>query len=303
MINNVEEETIKTILSELCVSTGNLTEKLEALATAMDEVKGQLRDLKKTDTHEIPVSVMKADDVAKAVKNNLTSSLVNSTLRVDSNVKASLDSYTVSRINAVIQSADRVSSEMEGLKPRRPLVGVNLAGKPFWWVCLSCLLVGMSVAIGTVIWACNTVASLEEAQKEQPSYWAERAYRGLVTLSRGDPARAYDYVMSHYHEDPMMIQKDVEKIEADVEAQLRIKRLVLEYADAEDVRILDWESDNGEWWILYRYYDEEKERSMHIWPSGLVEETFDKIVRNLEAARKYSKRRIWTELSRKQVEP
>lgn len=303
MINNLEEETFKTVLSELCVSTANLSEKMEALAADMDDVKGQLKDLKRADTHEIPVSVMKADDVAKAVKNNLTSSLVNSTLKVESNVKASLDPHTVSRINAIIQSADRQSSELEGFKPRRPLVRVNIAGKPFWLASLSVLVIGIFVALGSLIWANNEVASLEETLKEQPSYWAERAYRGLVTLGRGNPARAYDYVMSHYHEDPMMIQKDVEKIEADVEAHLRVKRLVLEYADAEDVRILDWESDNGEWWILYRYYDEEKERSMHIWPSGLVEETVDKIVRSLEAARKYSKRRIWTELSRKQVEP
>lgn len=299
MINNIEEATFKTILSELLVSMNMLEEKVEQLAAGQETVTTALRELKEAKQQRIPVSVMKTEDVVRTVKTNLDSGLVNSKVRVESHATASIDQYTMSRINSVVRSADRLASEVERIQPKKPLMSVNLAGKPFWWVCLSCLLVGISVAIGAVIWANDTVASIEKTLKEQPSYWAERAYRALVTLGRGDPAGVYDYVMSHYPEDPMMIQKDVQKIEADAESLLRVKRLVLEYADAGDVRILNWESDNGEWWILYRYYNEEKERSMHIWPSGQVEETYDKVVSDLETARKYSKRKIWTLLAPK----
>ena len=312
MISNQEEATFKGIIGMLAKKVEEQTKeieelkgKLDGVVTAQVNVDNSLKDFASARRTGSPVQVMRADAVDKSIKDNLTSQLVASSINVNvNNPVASIDNYSKVMIDGLINTANNMMDEIRSIKPRRPFLNLTFNGdKKLLWTALGLVTVFTLIAIGVIIWANNIVASMQDDLQNQPSYWGDRAYQASVILGQEDPAKTYEYVMSHYHEDPARIQKTVEKMEADVKADRLIKRYILQYVDAEDIRVLDWEKDGDEIWVLYRVFDEETERSLHIWPSGKAEQTQDKIVRSLEAARKYSKRKIWTELSRKREEP
>lgn len=64
--------------------------------------------------------------------------------------------------------------------------------------------------------------------------------------------------------------------------------------EATDIRVIKWEYRNEEWWFLYRYLNEETERSVYERQDGEVIETTDRIIDGLASAQKYYTRGFWS---------
>ena len=159
--------------------------------------------------------------------------------------------------------------------------GVGLAGL---------FLIGLIVAI---VWANKKENSIQE----KDFYWANRAYQAALLNDEERPGEAYHVIMSHFTEEPEKSKRVVDALEKDAQHYQEIKHYLLSFIrnkDPRDIRVLAWEINKGEGWFRYRFYDEETERSIHVWPDKKVEETTDKIVCDLASAQKYSKRKIWT---------
>lgn len=295
MIGQKEEETLKGAVLKLTKEVGELKEKVDNVVTAQGKVDSSLQDMATARRTGTPVQFMKAETVEKTIKDNLNSQLVGSTVNV--NVKdpvASIGKQSKEKIDGLISAAGNLIESNKAIKPRRPLMNFNIYdGKKFLWYGLAVAGVCLIASIWVVIWAGKKVNSIQE----QAFYWGDRAYQAALLQDEERPGDAYHMALSHFTDEPEKVKKYVDMIEKEAKEYQEIKQDLLSFigkTDPRDIRVLDWDIYHGEGWYLYRFFDEETERSVHVWPDGKVEETTDKIVTNLATAQKYSRRNIWT---------
>ena len=306
MIGQQEEATLKGVVSKLAKDIEQYNERLKALEDKVDgvvagqgDVNSSLQDLANARRTGTPVQVMKADAVDKSIKDNLTSQLIATSINVNVNDPvASIDNSSKAMINGLIKTANNMMEDIRSIKPRKPLLNLTVNGdKKLLWIAFGLVTVFTMLAIGVIIWANNKVASMQDDLQNQPSYWGDRAYQAMLQSDDTNPGEAYHIAFSHFDEQPEKVKKYVEKLELAAEQYQEWKQYLLSFIgkkDSRDIRVLAWEIDHGEGWFLYRFYDEETERSVHVWPDKKVEETTDKNVTDLASAQKYSKRKIWT---------
>lgn len=295
MIGQQEEATLKGAVLKLTKEVGELKEKVDNVVTAQGKVDSSLQDMATARRTGNPVQYMKAETVEKTIKDNLNSQLVSSTVNV--NVKdpvASIGKQSKEKIDGLISAAGNLIESNKAIKPRRPLMNFNIYdGKKFLWYGLAIAGVCLIATIWVIIWANKKVNSIQE----QAFYWGDRAYQAALLQDEERPGDAYHVALSHFTDEPDKVKKYVDMLEKEASRYQEIKTYLLSLLrkiDTRDIRVISWELDHGEYWILYRFFDEETERSVHRWPDGKVEETTDKIVTDLASAQKYSKRKIWT---------
>lgn len=302
IINPKEAETLRTVVGRVAKDMEDLTDKVGEVVSSQTKVESTLQDLATAKKTGAPVQYMEAAVVEKTIENKLNSQLVGSRVSVDVR-NATIGKESKEKIDGLIDSTGDLIKEAKNLvksnkaiKPKKPLMNITIKdGKKAMWfgVGLAGLfLVGMIVSI---VWANNKVNSIQE----KDFYWANRAYQAALLGDEDHPGETYHVVMSHFTDEPEKSKRVVDALEKDAQRYQEIKQYLLSFIrkkDTRDIRVLAWEIDKGEGWFLYRFYDEETERSVHVWPDKKVEETTDKIVTDLASAQKYSKRKIWTEI-------
>lgn len=295
MIGQQEEATLKGAVLKLNKEVGELKEKVEGVVTAQGKVESTLQEFATARRNGTPVQLMKAETVEKTIKDNLNSQLISSTVNVKVNdTVATIEKQSKEKIDSLITAAENLVESNKSIKPRKPLLNLTIhdGKKAIWFgVGLAGLfLIGM---VWAIVWANNKVNSIQD----QAFYWGNRAYQAALLSDDEDPGESYHVIMSHFTEDPEKSKEVVEALEKRANRYEEIKQYLLSFigkSDTRDIRVLDWEINHGEGWFLYRFYDEEAERSVHVWPDKKIEETTDKIVTDLASAQKYSKRKIWT---------
>lgn len=295
MIGPQEEATLKGAVLKLTKEVGELKEKVDGVVTAQGKVDSSLQEFATAKRTGTPVQFMKAETVEKTIKENLNSGLVNSTVTVNVNDPvATIGKQSKEKIDGLISAAGNLVESNKSIKPRRPLMNFNIYdGKKFLWIGLAVAGVCLIATIWAICWANKKVNSIQE----QAFYWGDRAYQASVLRDEAHPGEDYHFVISHYAEEPDKVKELVDVMEKEAKRYQDIKNYLLSLLrekDSRDIRVIAWELNKGEYWILYRFFDEETERSIHRWPDGKVEETTDKIVTDLASAQKYSKRKIWT---------
>ena len=311
MIGQQEEATLKGVVSKLAKDIEQNNERLKALEDKVDgvvagqgDVNSSLQDLANARRTGTPIQVMKAEVVEKTIEDKLTTQLVGTTVPVDVR-NATIGKESKEKIDGLMEStgslitaAEHLVESNKAIKPRKPLLNLTVNGdKKLLWIAFGLVTVFTMLAMGVIIWANNKVASIQDDLQNQPSYWGDRAYQAMLQSDDTDPGKAYHLAFSHFDEQPDKVKKYVEKLELEAEQYQEWKQYLLSFIgkkDSRDIRVLAWEIDHGEGWFLYRFYDEETERSVHVWPDKKVEETTDKNVTDLASAQKYSKRKIWT---------
>lgn len=292
MVGNKEEASLKVVVSMLSDNVEKLNEKVDCVVTAQEKVDSSLQEFAMARRTGVPVQVMKAEIVEKTIKDNLNTGLVNSTVKVSVNDPvASIDNESKNRITKLISASEDL---VKTIKPRRPLMNFKIYdGKKFLWFGLAIAGVCLIATIWAICWAYKKVNSIQE----QAFYWGDRAYQAALLNDDEKPGDAYHEAVSHFSETPNKVKEYVDILEKESSRYQEIKTYLLSLLrekDTRDIRIIAWELDHGEYWILYRFFDEETERSIHKWPDGKVEETADRIVKDLVTAQKYAKRKIWT---------
>ena len=297
MINNQEEATLKGVVGKLAREVENLIGKLDGVVTAQEKVDSSLKDIAQARRTGTPVQYMRAEVVEKTITEKLNTQLVASTVKVEVNDPvASIDKKTKDKISNLISATERLVESNKTIKTRRPLFN-NTEGVSKYVLIVGVLMIVTSfiTSFEVITWTNKKMLSF----RDQAFFWGNRAYEAAVTLDEEDPGYTYHLVMSYFQDDEEKVKKYVEGLEARADIYRQIKAFLKQHVNTVDVRVLKWEKDGAEWWILYRHYDDQVERSVHIWPSGEAEETTEKAVRSLEAARMYSKRRIWTPITEK----
>ena len=300
MIGQQEEATLKGAVLKLTKEVGELKEKVDNVVTAQGKVDSSLQDMATARRTGNPVQYMKAETVEKTIKDNLNSQLVGSKVSVDVR-NATIGKESKEKIDGLLKStgslitaAENLVESNKAIKPRKPLLNITIHdGKKAMWFGVGIaglFLIGM---IWAIVWANKKVNS----NQEQAFYWGDRAYQAALLHDEERPGDAYHVALSHFTDEPDKVKKYVDMLEKEASRYQEIKTYLLSLLreiDTRDIRVISWELDHGEYWILYRFFDEETERSVHRWPDGKVEETTDKIVTDLASAQKYSKRKIWT---------
>ena len=285
MINQQEENTFKAIIGKLANDIEEMKGKVEGIISNQQKINTSLQEMttaKKTGT---PVNYMSADVAKKAINDNLNSR---------PNPVASIDEKSKEKINGLISASESLVESNEKIKPRKPLLKITIQeGKKAMWfgiILAGVFLIGFII---TLVWAKNKVNSIYD----QDYYWANRAYHAALLSDEEHPGENYHEVMLHFTNEPEKSKRVVDALEKHAQNYQEKKQYLLSFIgkkDSRDIRVLAWEMNNDEGWLLYRFYDEETERSIHVWPDKKVEETTDKIVTDLASAQKYSKRKIWT---------
>lgn len=300
MIGQQEEATLKGAVLKLTKEVGELKEKVDNVVTAQGKVDSSLQDMATARRTGNPVQYMKAETVEKTIKDNLNSQLVGSKVSVDVR-NATIGKESKEKIDGLMKStgslitaAENLVESNKAIKPRKPLLKITIHdGKKAMWFGVGIaglFLIGM---IWAIVWANKKVNS----NQEQAFYWGDRAYQAALLQDEESPGDAYHVALSNFTSEPDKVKKYVDMLEKEASRYQEIKTYLLSLLreiDTRDIRVISWELDHDEYWILYRFFDEETERSVHRWPDGKVEETTDKIVTDLASAQKYSKRKIWT---------
>lgn len=300
MINQQEENTLKAVVGKLAKQVEEMNEKVDGIVTAQGKVDASLQEFKEAKNNSTPVQFMRAETVEKTIEDKLNSQLVESKVSVDvrnatigNESKEKIDRL-IGTTGSLIKAAETLVESNKTIKPRKPLLSLTIHdGKKAMWfgvVLAGLFLIGLIVAI---VWADKKVGAIQQ----QDFYWANRAYQAALLADEEHPGETYHEIMSHFTDEPEKSKRFVGVIEKDAQDYQKIKQYLLSLIrekDSRDIRVLAWKIDKGEYWILYRFYDEETERSVHRWLDGKVEETTDKIVTDLASAQKYSKRKIWT---------
>lgn len=300
MINQQEENTLKAVVGKLAKQVEEMNEKVDGIVTAQGKVDASLQEFKEAKNNSTPVQFMRAETVEKTIEDKLNSQLVESKVSVDvrnatigKESKEKIDRL-IGTTGSLIKAAETLVESNKTIKPRKPLLSLTIHdGKKAMWfgvVLAGLFLIGLIVAI---VWADKKVSAIQQ----QDFYWANRAYQAALLDDVKHPGDIYHEIMSHFTEEPEKSKEHVEALETRANRYKEIKQYLLSLIgekDSRDIRVLAWEIYKGEYWILYRFYDEETERSVHRWLDGKVEETTDKIVTDLASAQKYSKRKIWT---------
>lgn len=292
MIGQQEEATLKGAVLNLAKGVAELKEMVNSIANAQEEVDSSLQELARAKKTEIPIQVMDLETVEETVEETVRNTLKFVLDKLTFSV--SLNDKNIARINNFLTAAEDLVESNKSIRPRRSLMNINIRdGKFFFWIGLAVAGVGLSVAT-LVFLKCSMIV---ESIKDQPIYWGDRAYQAARLLDEGRPGDTYHMVVSNLSNEPDKMKEYVNALETESVIYQEIKtalRSLLGKKDKRDIRIINWEVDKGEYWILYRFFDEEIERSVHCWPDGKVEETTDTIVKDLATAQKYSTRKIWT---------
>lgn len=295
MINNQEETTLKGVIVKLAREIKELKEKIEGIHASQEKIDASMHDVTAVNNNGTAVQYMEADVVEKTIKDNLNSQLVGSKVKVE----ASIENKSQALITALIKcgkdlvfSACKMMAGIEAVKPRKPLLKLDIHGdKKHFWAGVCFIALSIVVIVGVLIWAQLYKKSIEA----QDYFWAHRAYQSALIMEEEEPGKAYHESMSNFGIDPEVEKSRIIALEKRSNSYHDCKRYILsQIGQMRDIRVLDWEIKGGEGWFLYRYYDEETERSIHVWPDRRVEETTDRIVTSLATAQKYSKRKIWT---------
>ena len=240
------------------------------------------------------MNVMDAGTVEKTIKDNLNSGLVNSTVNVKNPV-ATIGRQSQERIDGLITAAENL---VGSVKPRRPLLNLTInEGKTIFWFGIGLSTFYMLLTVVTIILANKTVKAMQEDLQNLPSYWADRAYQAAALRDYRNPGIEYQRIYSLFMEDPENAKEEVESLESGSKRYQQCKNYIIsliQEKDPRDILVLDWGKNNGEKWCIYRFFDEETDRFLHVWPDGKVEETTDNAVTDLYSAHRYSKRKIWT---------
>ncbi len=257
--------------------------KIDTIAEGQFKVESALKEYTSAKRTGAPVQFMNKETVREAIHGFMGGLPVPCAKLEESSKKA---------INSLVASNQSLVESNMTIRPRKPLITIPIyEGNKFVWLALTCLV----ALVGTIIWATCKVNAI----KNKAFYWADRAYQAAVIIDKDHPGLEYEETYNLFTEDAETAKKDVESFENEARRYQNWKQYLLSVIgekDSRDIRILDWESINGEAWILYRFFDEDVERSVHVWPDGKAEETTDRIVKDLASARTYSKRKIWTVL-------
>lgn len=280
MINNKEEETFKSVLGKLVDDIEELSSKVDGIEKAQTEVDKSLKDYAEAKRTGTPVNFMRKETVEQTIKN----------IKLPA---ASIERETKFKIDNLVEVANDLCDKVTAIKPRRPLINITIAsGKRYLWM-------GVGVAIISIIVMVMSRAHYDNLIREfqdQACYWGDRAYQAALLNDKEQPGEAYHMIMLHFTDEPEKSKKVVDILEKEAERYQEWKQYIFSFIgqkDSRDIRLLAWEVRHGEGWFLYRFYDEETERSIHIWADGRAEETTDKIVTDLASAQKYSHRNIW----------
>lgn len=300
MIGQQEEATLKGAVLKLTKEVGEIKEKMENIVTAQEKVDTSLQEFATAKKNGAPVQLMRSETVEKTIEDKLNSQLIGSKVSIDVR-NATIGKDSKEKIHGLIQSnkslvtaAENLVKSNESIKPRKPFLNFTIKdGKKFLWIGLSVAGMCLIAAIWAIVWANKKVNSIQDTA----FYWGDRAYQAALLKDSDKPGYEYHIAVSHFTEQPERVKEYVDMLEKEASEYQEIKNYLLpllQEKDSRDIRVIAWELDHGEYWILYRFFDEETERSIHRWPDGKVEETTDKIVTNLASAQKYSKRKIWT---------
>lgn len=288
-MNTREEEIIKSILTKFADESEKLANEVQKLADEVHAIHAGQQKNEET-IHELtaakqsgsPIVVMKAMDVDNTIKKYLSQLFA-------TNVHAEIGKDSAIRIQALTRACEQYIESNKRLKPRKPLLKVVIEnGKGFVYSTVIAIFVAI-VAIGI---ANKTVSDARDAK----SSWGARAYHAALLTDNDKPGDVYDAVMAKFDEKPTDMKKLVEGMEVNAHNYQEIKKHIVYLLNEEkttDIRVIDWENRNGEWWFLYRYLNEETERSIYKRRDGEVVETTDRIVNNLASAQKYYTRGIW----------
>ena len=299
IINPKDAEALKIVVGSLVKKVDELARMVDEVVTAQGKVDTSLQEFKEAKKSGAPVQFMKAETVEKAIEDKLNSKLVVSKVSVDVR-NATIGKESKEKIDGLMKSteslitaANKLVESNKAIKPRKPLLNLTIYdGKKAMWFGVGIaglFLIGM---IWAIIWANKKVNSIQD----QAFYWGDRAYQAALLRDLDRPGDEYHITVSHFAEYPGKVREYVDLLEKKANYYQEQKTYLislLREKDTRDIRVLDWEIDRGEGWFLYRFFDEEIERSIHVWPNGKVEETTDKIVTDLASAQKYSKRKIW----------
>ena len=293
MVSNVDEATLKSKVCELSDNVKVLTEKVNEVVTAQGKVDTSLKEMAAARRTAPIVSLMKPDIVEQTIKDNLNTQLVSSTVKVQVDTQpATIDLISRKKIESLVNATENLVESNKAIRPKKPLFTIYDGKKA--------IRIGVIIAVASIIglgctihWANKKVSSVQK----QGFYWANRAYQAALLRDIEHPGDTYHDIMSHFTDDPEKSKRIVGAMETNAQRYQGIKQYLISFIeknDPRDIRVLAWEINNGEGWFLYRFYDEETKRSIHVWPDKKVEETTDKIVTDLKSAQKYSKRKIWT---------
>lgn len=295
MINNQEETTLKGVIVKLAREISELKEKIEGIHTSQEKIETSMHDVTTVDNSGTAVQYMEADVVEKTIKENLNTQLVGSKVKVEAAIEdqsKELISMLVECGKNLVYMVINMMDSIEVLRPRKPLLKLDIHGDKKHFLVGFCLTALSIVVVAVVlIWAQLYRDSIEE----QDYFWAHRAYQAALLMENEEPGILYDQAMSDLKKEPEATKQRIVALEKRSGTYHDHKQYLLSLiGQTRDIRVIDWEIYGGEGWFLYRYYDEETERSIHVWQDRKVEETTDKIVTNLATAQKYSKRKIWT---------
>lgn len=291
MVNNQDETTLKSAVYNLCKTCEELTAKMDNVVTAQEKVNGSLREYAEAKRTGTPVQYMEEEQVEKIIERKLRSGLAASAIKVDvKDPVASIDARSSAKIESLICTTTLLLERVQNILPKRPLMNFTIQdGKKHFKagvVIAGLFLLGM-------IWAYFWAAIKVNSFKNQDFFWAYRAYQAILS-DDDQPGNVYHSVMLDFKDEPEKAKASVELLENKAADYQKWKQYLLSFIGGKDIRVIKWETDYDEGWLLYRFYDEETERSVHVWPDGKIEETTNKIVTDLASAQKYSKRKIWT---------
>ena len=304
IINAKEAATLRTVVGSLAKKVDALSEKIDGVVTAQGKVDTSLQEMATARKTGTPVQYMKADVVQQTIEDKLNSQLVESKVTVD--VKnATIGKESKEKIDGLMKStgslitaAENLVESNKAIKPRKPILNLTVEGnKKLFWIALGLSSFYALLALLVIILTNNKVATMQEDLQNLPSYWADRAYQAAVLRDFRNPGLEYQDTYTLFTDEPEKAKEHVEGLELNAKGYQEWKRYILsliQEKDSRDIRVIDTEKKNGEVWCLYRFYDEETERSIHVWPNKKVEETTDKNVTDLASAQRYSKRNIWT---------
>ena len=280
MINNKEEETFKSVLNKLANDIEGLSAKVERVEKAQTEVDKSLQDFKEAKSKKTPIKLMQKETVEQTLKSITLP-------------KASIGSDAKAKIDSLIYEVHDLCRNLATIKTRRPFIKITIYnGKRYLWIGAVMALISIFAMALTRTRYDNQI----EAFQQQACFLGDRAYQAAILLDEDNPGIAYHEAISLFNEEPDKVSDYVFSKEKSADQYQKWKRFLLTVLcekDSRDIRLIRWERNGDEWWIRYRFYDEETERSIRIWADGRAEETTDKIVTDLASAQKYSKRNIW----------
>lgn len=300
MGENKQLSALKTVLAGIATQISeNKEEQGKALEDLRDNMFGcknelqvltrELKDLKSSKETGAPIQVMKVETAKDAIRDAMSNVIL---------PPAEIGRSDRDRINRVIALAESKSENTKPLLIKKAWPKVTISnGKTYFWIGVIFIALSTIISLESIMKTDNMISRM----KDQAFYWGDRAYHAAILRDESNPGKEYHKTFLRYNEEPEEVKRYVEQKEIEAQKYQEYKKYILyinSQRDSRDIRIIDYEAnEKSEHWILYRFYDEEKERSVLVSPNKTVKETTSKLVTDLSSALKYSKRDIlWTTL-------